>query len=368
MNNGFSDTGGATSHDCSFIGQSHFSSFHNHRIGSFAILQSASPSLHFYLESKAGEVAPCIVRMMPMRRVHLRNVDLNLLLPLQALLQERNVTRAGRRVNLSQSAMSRALERLRELLGDDLLIRAGGEYQLTARGNALLPELEVLLTRLEEMMTGDLFTPGTTTARVRVAMTDYAAAVLLPKLVAKLSRAAPGLHIEVFPWHDRSYEALTDGTVDLVFTPLATPPEFHIAQLFEETFVCLLARQHACKRQSLSLREYLKFGHISIETQPHQQNLIDRCLAEAGVRRHTLLHLPYITPAVLALENTELVLTTPFRIAADMLRRYRIRSASAPPEIARFRYSMAWHPRLDKEALHGWFRDFVRQSLIDKPL
>ena len=304
--------------------------------------------------------------MATMHRVHLRNIDLNLLLPLHALLEERNVTRAGRRVNLSQSAMSRAFERLREVLRDDLLIRAGGEYQLTAKGSALLPELELLLPRLEEMMTGDHFAPSTTAARVRVAMTDYAATVVLPKLMAKLGRAAPGLHLEVFPWHERSHEDLKVGTADLVFTPLATPSEFRIEQLFEETFVCLLAQHHPYKRRSISLREYLKFGHISVETQPHQQNLIDRSLAEAGVRRKTLLHLPYITPAVLALEDTELVLTIPTRIATNFLGRYGIRSVSAPPEIAKFQYSMVWHPRLDMEALHSWFRDFVRQSLVDK--
>ena len=293
--------------------------------------------------------------------VHLRNVDLNLLLPLHALLEERNVTRAGKRVNLSQSAMSRALERLRETLADDLLIRAQRGYQLTPRGNVLLQELELLLPRLEQLWSGETFSPGLTNGRMRLAMTDYAAAVILPCLLPELGRVSPGLTIEVLSWHERSYDDLTIGAVDLVFSPLATPSTFRVEQLFDDKFVCLLGQEHSCKRRSLPLREYLSYGHISVETQPKQQNLIDRSLAEAGLRRKILLHLPYIIPAVLALENTALVLTIPSRLAKEVIGRYRIRQVAAPSEVQTFQYSMVWHPRLEREALHCWFREVVRQ-------
>ena len=103
----------------------------------------------------------------------LRNIDQNLLVPLQALLEERNVTRAGKRVNLTQSAMSRALERLRELLGDDLLIRASRGYELTPRAAMLARELELLLPRLEQLWSGETFVPANMQGRVRLAMTDY---------------------------------------------------------------------------------------------------------------------------------------------------------------------------------------------------
>jgi DNA-binding transcriptional LysR family regulator len=89
--------------------------------------------------------------------------------------------------------------------------------------------------------------------------------------------------------------------------------------------------------------------------------LIDRPLAEVGLRRRVSLHLPYIIPAVLALANTELILTTPSRLAIEVLGRYRVRQIAAPSEIPGFQYTMVWHPRLEKEALHSWFRDLVRQ-------
>ncbi len=297
-----------------------------------------------------------------MHSVHLRSVDLNLLLPLQALLEECNVTRAGRRVNLSQPAMSRALERLRELLGDDLLIRGQGGYRLTARGGVLLRELELLLPRLEALVRGEAFSPATAEGRIRLAMTDYAASVNLPRLLPALARAAPGIRLEVSAWRERAYEDLADGTVDLVFTPLATPPEYCIECLRDESFVCLMGQDHRHTRPVFSMQEYLRYAHISIETEPGQQNLVDRSLAEAGFRRNVLLRLPYSGPAVSALEQTSLILTVPARMAESLRGRARIREAAAPAELPGFQYSMAWHPRLDKEALHAWFREIVRQK------
>jgi DNA-binding transcriptional LysR family regulator len=300
--------------------------------------------------------------MVFMHPVHLRNIDLNLLAPLQALLEERNVTRAAKRINLSQSAMSRALERLRELLGDDLLVRTEGKYQLTPRGSALFEELASLVPRLEQFWASEAFSPATTQGRIRLAMTDYAATVLLPYLTAECERTAPGLTLEITPWCERSYEELSAATIDLVFSPLAVPGLFRVETLFEEEFVCLIGEQHPFKQKTLSLKRYLSSRHLSVETQPKQQNLIDRPLAESGLRRRITLHLPYLLPALRTLENTELILTTPSRLAKEAIGHYRIRQIKAPPEIPTFRYSIIWHPRLERDPLHFWFRNLVRTS------
>src|SRR5216684_2941360 len=125
-----------------------------------------------------------------MRDVHLRNVDLNLLHALHALLEERHVTRAAKRCFLSQSAMSRALERLREMFGDALLVRSGRGYERTVRGESVLRELESLMPRLEAMVRGGEFDPARSHERFRVALTDHASMILLPFLVTRVRRAA----------------------------------------------------------------------------------------------------------------------------------------------------------------------------------
>ena len=119
-----------------------------------------------------------------MREVHLRTLDLNLVHALQALLEERHVTRAAKRSFLSQPAMSRALERLREMFGDPLLVRNGRGYERTVRGERVLRELESLMPRFEDMVRGEKFDPARSQERFRVAMTDHASMILLPSLVA----------------------------------------------------------------------------------------------------------------------------------------------------------------------------------------
>lgn len=294
------------------------------------------------------------------QKLHLRNVDMNLLVPLQALLEERNVTYAAKRVNLSQPAMSRVLKRLRDVLSDALLIRHGRNYQLTAQGPALLQELELMLPRLERLWRGQSFSPRDAKGRVRIIMTDYATAVILPLIVEAVSSSAPGVRIHVSTWQEDAYENLLAGRVDLVFSALAPPPPLHTEVLFREYFICVASEGHSYKGKFLNLNQYLKYGHVMIEMEPNQQTLVDRPLAEVGKRRRIALAVPYFIAGVTARRGTELILTVPSRVTQSFLGRYSFRQVKAPSEIPRFQYLMAWHPRLDKEDLHIWFRHIVR--------
>ncbi|WP_158615308.1 LysR family transcriptional regulator [Acidipila sp. EB88] len=296
-----------------------------------------------------------------MSTVHLRGIDLNLLVPLHALLEERNVTRAAKRIHLTQSAMSRALERLREALRDDLLVRSGGQYELTPRAEDLLQELALLVPRLEQFWRGDAFFPETTSGRMRLAMTDYAAAVVLPHLIAACARQAPGLAIEVVPWHERSYEDLGAAKVDLVFSPLAVPQGYCIETLFQERFVCLSGKRLVATTKSLSLARFMHCRHISVETEPNQQNLIDRALAELGLRRTVSLRLPFLLPAIQVLLHSDLLLTTPLRLARLACEQADLHIVQAPAELPTFQYASVWHPRLQREPMQAWFRLLVTQ-------
>jgi DNA-binding transcriptional LysR family regulator len=143
-----------------------------------------------------------------MHKLNLRGLDLNLLVPLQALLEERSVTRAAMRVHLSQPAMSRAFERLREAFSDDLLIRSGKKYALTPRAAALLEELTLLLPKVESLWQKKLFSPASATGCLKLAMTDQMTILLLPELVATLSREAPNVDVQLVPWQDSSFRDL----------------------------------------------------------------------------------------------------------------------------------------------------------------
>ena len=296
-----------------------------------------------------------------MSKIQLRNADLNLLIPLKALLHERNVTRAAERIHLSQSAMSRALDRLRSELGDELLVRVGREYELTPRGSALLDELGQVMPRLARLWAGEPFSPAQSEAHIRLAMTDYASSVVLPPLAEICGRLAPGITLEVIPWHERAHEDGGIAATHLILSPLAVPATYRVEPLFEDIFVCVLGCGLRYAKTSLTMKEYLGFRHISVETQPSQGNLIDRSLGEAGLQRRVAVHLPYFLAAIHMLQATDLVLTMPARVAKlvpDLLDLPRVR---APKGIAPIRYSMVWHPRFDSDLLHVWLRETVRQ-------
>ena len=164
-----------------------------------------------------------------MSKVQFRNIDLNLLIPLKALLHERNVTRAAKRIHLSQSAMSRALDRLRSELGDELLVRVGRNYELTPRGTALMSELGQIMPRLARLWEGEPFSPAQSEAKIRLAMTDDASSVVLPQLAEILGRLAPGITLEVVPWHERTQE--DNLATQLILSPLAAELSQRVGRL-----------------------------------------------------------------------------------------------------------------------------------------
>jgi DNA-binding transcriptional LysR family regulator len=137
-----------------------------------------------------------------MRQTHVRGIDLGLLTTLQALVEERSITRAAERVHLSQPAMSRAFDRLQELFDDELLVRTSKGYEPTLRALHLHAEIERLLPSLEGLLRGDDFDPSTATDTFRIAATDYATSVVFPGFMARLTKQAPHVALEIFPFTD----------------------------------------------------------------------------------------------------------------------------------------------------------------------
>jgi LysR family transcriptional regulator, nod-box dependent transcriptional activator len=296
-----------------------------------------------------------------MSKVQFRNVDLNLLIPLKALLHERNVTRAAERIHLSQSAMSRALDRLRSELGDELLVRVGRNYELTPRGSELLDELAQVMPRLARLWAGETFSPAQSEGHIRLAMNDYASNIVLAPLAEFCGRLAPGITLEAVPWHERIHEESRLVTTHLILSPLSAPSTFRSEPLFDDVFLCVLGRKLKHSRASLTMKDYLSFRHISVELQPNLQSLIDRPLGEAGLHRRLAVHVPYFLAALRMLETTDLALTIPARLAEPMAALHNLKRLKAPKEIPPIRYSMVWHPRFESDPLHRWLRETVSQ-------
>jgi DNA-binding transcriptional LysR family regulator len=295
-----------------------------------------------------------------MREVHLRNVDLNLLLALHALLEERHVTRAAKRSFLSQPAMSRALDRLRETFGDPLLIRTGRVYERTVRGERVMRELESLMPRLEAIVGGEKFDPSRSQDRFRVAMTDHATMILLPMILQRVRRAAPHARLELSAWRTEAYEDVAAGRIDLALSAEAVPAALESEVIINFDFVCLVGSAQPVRARRFTLKQYLQLPHALVETLDGQQTMVDRPLAQLGLKRRAVLRLPFFVPAIFAIGQTDLVLTVPRILAKITAKIAGVRVVEPPREIKAFPYFLAWHPRLSEEPTHAWFREQLR--------
>ena len=297
-----------------------------------------------------------------MREVHLRNVDLNLLHALYALLEERHVSHAAKRCFLSQPAMSRALDRLRETFGDPLLVRTGRVYERTPRGERVLRELESIMGRLAAMVQGEEFYPARSQERFRVAMTDHGSAILLPALLERVRKAAPHARLEISAWSTQAYEDVVAGRIDLALSAEAVPPTLESEVIFNLDFVCLVGSTQPVRKRRFTLKQYLQLPHALVETLGGQQTMVDRPLAQLGVKRRVALRLPFFLPAIFAIAKTDLVLTVPRKLAKITAPIAGLRVVEPPREIEAFPYFIAWHSRLSTEPAHAWFRDQVRAA------
>jgi len=297
-----------------------------------------------------------------MRDTHLSQVDLNLLLALHALLEERHVTRAAKRCFLSQSAMSRALERLREMFGDALLIRSGRAYERTVRGDSLLRELQSILPRLESMVRGEEFDPRRSQERFRLAVRHHASLTLIPPLIKRIRAEAPGVILEVSQWDERAYEALIAGKLDAALSAEHPPSSLQSEVLFQVDFVCVVGAAQRVHARRFTLAQYLQLPHVVVETCAGQQTPVDQPLAQLGAKRRVVLSVPFSSAAIFAVANTDLVLTVPQILTKIVQPLKGVRLVEPPREIKPFPYFMAWHPRLNQEPAHAWFREQVRRA------
>ncbi|MEM9011421.1 MAG: LysR family transcriptional regulator [Pseudomonadota bacterium] len=293
--------------------------------------------------------------------MNLASVDLNLLTAFDALTAERHVDRAAARIGIGQPAMSKRLAALRGLLRDDLFTRTRTGMRPTERALELAEPVRAALATLESALGGHrAFRPERAERTFRVSMTDHIAATLLPPLMMELSRVAPGVTLSVrFENRLAVAEALTDGDLDLAMTILPdAPPAIRAADLFEESFVCLVSRQHPEIREEMTLDLYLRYPHLLVTMAGDTWGFVDRLLAEQGLRRRVALALPYnlVAPEVVA--QTEMIVTLAKRVA-ERFTMAEVKALAAPVPWQPYRETMLWHRRNDGDPGLAWLRRLV---------
>jgi len=298
---------------------------------------------------------------MVMRLDQLRNADLNLLIYFVVLVEEKNVSRAAKRLRLTQSALSRVLQRLRTLFQDDLLVRSHGGYEPTSRGLEILKRLSVLLPQIDELISGKEFNPAEEDAKFRITAADSLAYVYGPLFAAR-HEETPNLVFEFSLYDEDRYEKLEANSIDLVLDAdfRSLPNHLHKELLFEESLVCAVARDSPYK-QRLSLAQYLAGEHIAVNVLDQRQPTLDIALAEIGVRRRCVFIVPYFGVALGMVERSHLIATLPRSMCELLVDRRTIRLIRPPSEAKPFRYVMVWHQRQQVDPRHIWLRRAMKQ-------
>lgn len=295
--------------------------------------------------------------------VLLRNIDLNLLVVLDALLTEKHVTRTGARLHLSQPAISHSLSKLRVLLDDPILIRQGSEVVLSALAQNLQAPLKEILSQIEILLGKSIdFVPANSHRTFRLAMSDYGAAIVLPKLLRQLRAEAPNTTLVVTQDSRHGmFEQIAQGKIDLalgVFPNLSADISSEV--LFEETFSCLLDRSTLPASGLLDLDNYLLRPHISVSVDGCSNGEIDRLLRDEGLQRRIAVSVPHWRTAPSMISNTDLILTVATRTLHNALLDEELVSLSPPLRIPPFPFVQIWHNRFGEDPAHMWLREQVR--------
>jgi DNA-binding transcriptional LysR family regulator len=289
--------------------------------------------------------------------------DLSLLLALDAMLQEGSVTLAARRLGLSTPAASHALARIRERLGDPLLVRAGRSMTLTPRAEQLRPLVRSLVEEAMRVLSvPGPFEPRALERTFTIFATDHALLVLGPAIDRLVRAEAPGVTLRFLPSVVDDWTALRDGTADLsVCLPGFFPPEFRTRPLLTERFVCVVRKDHPKVGRRLTLDAYLALDHIVVSPLG-KPSYVDQVLAERGQSRRIRCVVPYFASALHLVAVTEYVLTVSETAAQAARKTWPLRVVEPPLPLPSYAVNLLWHPRLDNEPANQWLRDVFARA------
>lgn len=290
----------------------------------------------------------------------LADVDLNLLVSLDAILATRSVTAAAARVGLSKPAMSHALQRIREVIGDDILVRSGKDWILTDRARALAAPLAALLQSTSALLFADRGLDLRTLDReFRIHATDHVLTILGVPVGREVGIEAPNVALRFLPVQPDDVRTLRDD-VDLgigVFPEL--PPEFLKQALFEDRFCCVVRRDHPKVRGKVSLAQYTALHHVLVAPRGRPGATVDQALGTLGERRRITRSLPYFLAALHCVAESDCIATISVRLARAHAERFGLEIVKPPIDLPAYTIDQVWHPRVEADPAHVWMRRLI---------
>ena len=304
----------------------------------------------------------------------LLSLDLNLLSALDSLLETRSVTKAASLAGISQSAMSHTLRRLRDVFGDQLLVRAGTHMVLSPRADTLrVPLRAALLSLARAIEAPPAFDPMTAERDFRIVSPDLLNVLVLPELLSALAGIGPGIGLTVSGDYSALSERLTTGDLDLAVLPilLGSKGQLLVADLssdlrqralLHDGFKCFVRKRHPVltkarsKRAKLTAARYSKLGHIQVSPGKAGVSFVDRALAERGLERRIVLRVPEFATALSIAAASDLVLTAPSALL-ECPQATGLVALTPPLALPKHAITLVWHPRFSQDLGHLWLRE-----------
>jgi DNA-binding transcriptional LysR family regulator len=293
-------------------------------------------------------------------------LDLNLLRVFDAVMTEQNLTRAAGHLAMTQPAVSNAIKRLRESLGDELLIRTAYGVKPTPRAEALWPAVRVALSGLEAAVAPETFDVSKAQATFRMAMADATAAFWLPALVRSIENEAPALNVRMVPLTTREPRPmLVRGDIDLAvgfFPGVAaqlssdTSSPIRHERLFSGHYVCVMRTEHPLANLELTVDNYCAANHLLVSFSGRAHGLVDEALAQLGRERRILLTVNQFFTAGRVVASSDLITVLPYHLLASTGMTDALISKELPFDMPAVHMDMLWHERDARSPAHKWLR------------
>ncbi|MBT0669203.1 LysR family transcriptional regulator [Novosphingobium profundi] len=299
-----------------------------------------------------------------------RRFDLNLLVVLDALLEQGGVSAAARKLGMSQPNVSFALTKLRAQFGDELLVRSGNAMKPTALGETLRGPIRRVLNGVqEEVLAERSFDPATSERRFVISTSDIGELVFLPRLMAELARRAPGVTLRSRSMTPGELaQAMAEGEVDLAlgYFPDLDGSQFLTQKLFDHPFACIARAGHPLVRPGWSLATFLELGHIAVAQRGRSQELFEECLKARGLSRRIALQSPHFMSVPLLVAGSDLISTVPEAVGAIFATMAPLQLIDPPLTSPRINLQQFWHRRVHEDPAVRWLRSLIAELFLGR--
>ena len=299
-----------------------------------------------------------------MKNRTLRQVDLNLLVILKALLDECSVTRAATKLSMTQPAMSHALARLRDLFEDPLFVRTSSGLTPTSRAEELRMTLDDTLSDISSMLVPSTFDPLSAKETMSISAMDIATQTIMLPVINEFYIQAPGIDLEIRQWDKNASRDLERGKLDLILGVYETPPRGLMNKRIEgDDFVCVMRTDHPLASRKITMRCYVDAQHVLITISGRSKGAIDRILESKNHKRRIALRIPHFASAMEIVKKSDLITTVPRRAFKQYIHGKGLIALELPFPAPTFSYAIFWHECKQHDLAHQWFRNFLHSQL-----